>query len=90
MLDQTPLACKAGSLATTNPSGTMKLSIDHSHHFELLRILGHAYYGGSDVQEVLQIAGRLTPGDDEGWYGSLERTGRKPQGDCGRSAGKGI
>ncbi|MGE8449578.1 MAG: alpha/beta hydrolase family protein [Pseudomonadales bacterium] len=46
----------------------MKLSIDHSHHFELLRILGHAYYGGSDVQEVLQIAGRLTPGDDEGWY----------------------
>lgn len=46
----------------------MQLSTDPSHHFELLRILGHAYYGGADVQEVLQVAAALTPGDDEGWF----------------------
>lgn len=46
----------------------MQLSPDPSNHFELLRILGHAYYGGADVQEVLQVASAITPGDDEGWF----------------------
>jgi hypothetical protein len=46
----------------------MQLSPDISHHFELLRILGHSYYGGADVQECLQVAAALKPGDDEGWY----------------------
>ncbi|MGO4714360.1 alpha/beta hydrolase family protein [Bradyrhizobium sp. 2TAF24] len=46
----------------------MLLSPDTSHHFELLRIIGHSYYGGADVQECLQVASALTPGDDESWY----------------------
>lgn len=46
----------------------MQLSPDISHHFELLRILGHSYYGGADVQECLQVAAALKPGDDESWY----------------------
>lgn len=46
----------------------MKLSTDQSHHFELLRMLGHTYYGGADVQEVLDVASAIKPGDDESWY----------------------
>ena len=46
----------------------MQLSSDPSHHFELLRIIGHTYNGGADVQEVLQVASALTPGDDESWF----------------------
>lgn len=46
----------------------MQLSSDTSHHFEILRIIGHSYYGGADVQECLQVAENLAPGDDESWY----------------------
>lgn len=46
----------------------MQLSSDPSHHFEILRILGHSYRGGADVQEVLQVAAAMPPGDDEAWY----------------------
>lgn len=46
----------------------MLLSSDTSHHFEFLRMLGHSYYGGADVQECLQVIAAVTPGDDESWY----------------------
>lgn len=46
----------------------MQLSSDISHHFELLRLLGHTYFGGADPQEVLQVASALADGDDEGWF----------------------
>ena len=49
----------------------MQLSTDASHHYELLRLIGHTYYGGADVNEVLQIADAIAPGDDEGWYREL-------------------
>lgn len=31
-------------------------------------MIGHTYYGGADVQEVLDVAGAIKPGDDESWY----------------------
>lgn len=46
----------------------MQLSSDLSHHFELLRLIGHTYFGGADPQEVLQLASAVAPGDDEGWF----------------------
>lgn len=55
----------------------MKLSTDVSHHFELLRILGHTFNGGADVQEVLQLAAELTPGDDEGWFNAWDALAKR-------------
>ena len=47
---------------------TWTLSKDHSFHFELLRVLGAARFGGADVAEVLAAAGQIAPGDFESWY----------------------
>ena len=67
----------------------MQLSPDPSNHFELLRIIGHTYYGGADVQEVLQVAAELTPGDDEGWFHTWDALARrvKAAGDASKSRG---
>lgn len=45
-----------------------RLHADQTFHFELLRALGAARYGGSDVAEVLAIGGKLEAGDFAGWY----------------------
>jgi Esterase FrsA-like len=46
----------------------MTLSSDGTFNFNLLRWLGLAPYHGSDVAEVLDVAGRITPGDFESWH----------------------
>jgi dienelactone hydrolase len=46
----------------------MILSSDRTFNFNLLRWLGLAPYHGSDVAEVLDVAGRITPGDFESWH----------------------
>ncbi|KAF4781375.1 hypothetical protein HER10_EVM0010935 [Colletotrichum scovillei] len=46
----------------------LRLSPDESFHFELLRLLAHATYGGADVGEVLAIASEITPGDFESFH----------------------
>lgn len=55
----------------------MQLSSDLSHHFELLRLMGHTYFGGADVQEVLQVAGEVKAGDDEGWFVAFDALARR-------------
>ena len=55
----------------------MQLSTDASHHYEFLRLIGHTYYGGADVNEVLQIADAIAPGDDEGWYREFDAAARR-------------
>ncbi|KXH25647.1 hypothetical protein CNYM01_07192 [Colletotrichum nymphaeae SA-01] len=55
----------------------LRLSPDESFHFELLRLLVHATYGGTDVGEVLAIASEITPGDFESFHGAfVERADR--------------
>jgi pimeloyl-ACP methyl ester carboxylesterase len=55
----------------------VQLSTDHSHHFELLRMLGHCYHGASDIQEVLQVAEALLPGNDESWFKEWDALARR-------------
>lgn len=55
----------------------MQLSTDPAHHYELLRLIGHTYYGGADANEVLQIADSIAPGDDEGWYREFDALARR-------------
>jgi len=57
-----------GYLALVSGAGNgtvemVPLSSDDSFHFEILRILGHARYGGSDIAEVLTAAGGIEPGN---------------------------
>ncbi|KAH8809274.1 Alpha/Beta hydrolase protein [Xylogone sp. PMI_703] len=49
-------------------SKMLVLSPDESFHFELLRTLSHARYYGADVNEVLQAAGKIEPGNFESYY----------------------
>lgn len=58
----------------------MQLSSDVSHNFELLRILGHAYHQGADIQEVLQLSAELAPGDDEGWFNAWNALAERVKG----------
>ncbi|QRF63332.1 S9 family peptidase [Variovorax paradoxus] len=67
----------------------MQLSTDLSHHFELLRMLGHAYYGGTDVQEVLDVASAVKPGDDEGWHAEWSRLGDRVRASADLSLSRG-
>ncbi|KAF4625490.1 hypothetical protein G7Y89_g12676 [Cudoniella acicularis] len=57
---------------TTNnqqPTTTiLQLSPDPTFHFELLRVLSHARYSGSDIAEVLVAASQIVPGDFRSWY----------------------
>ncbi|KAH8804378.1 Alpha/Beta hydrolase protein [Xylogone sp. PMI_703] len=46
----------------------LPLSTDVTFHFEILRILAHARYGGADVAEVLSVASRIKPGDFDSWH----------------------
>jgi pimeloyl-ACP methyl ester carboxylesterase len=41
---------------------------DKEFHFQVLRQLGIAPYGGSDINECLITASRIQPGDFESWY----------------------
>jgi len=67
----------------------MRLSSDDSHHFEILRIIGHSYYGGADVQECLQVAAALIPGDDESWYQEWHALAERVQATAGASLARG-
>jgi hypothetical protein len=46
----------------------MKLRSDGTFHFNLLRWLGTAPYGGVDVAEMLDVADRIVAGDFESWH----------------------
>src|SRR6202042_3759484 len=45
----------------------IELSKDHTFHYELLRLLGTARDLGADVAEVLNVAGRIKPGNFDSW-----------------------
>ncbi len=51
----TPWPASADSILPLNPDSTFA--------FEILRVLGHARYGGSDVAEVLTAANTIVPGN---------------------------
>jgi pimeloyl-ACP methyl ester carboxylesterase len=55
------------------------LFTDQSFSFELLRILGEAVYGGSDINECLQTAANIREGDCESWYQEWHRTAEHVQ-----------
>ena len=46
----------------------LPLSSNHNFHFEILRCLSLARYGGADTNDVLQAAGTIKAGDFESWY----------------------
>jgi alpha-beta hydrolase superfamily lysophospholipase len=54
--------------ATTEKVDAMNLSVDLSFNFNLLRLMGTAPYHGADIAEIIDLAGRLTPGDFESWH----------------------
>lgn len=46
----------------------IRLSSDQTFHFELLRVLALASYGGADVGEVLATSAEIIAGDFESYY----------------------
>ena len=58
----------------------MKLMFeDESFSFELLRTVGYAAYGGADLGECLETAGRVHEGDFLSWYEEWALTARRVQ-----------
>ncbi|KAJ1560407.1 hypothetical protein HK405_007206 [Cladochytrium tenue] len=55
----------------------LHLNPDESFHYEILRVLAHARYGGSDVAEVLSAASLIRPGDFESFYDAFARLARR-------------
>jgi dienelactone hydrolase len=53
--------------------GTFPLTADTHFEFEILRNLGLARYGGSDVSEVLKAAASLKTGDFESFHDAFEK-----------------
>ncbi|KAN0067187.1 Alpha/Beta hydrolase fold [Elaphomyces granulatus] len=67
--------CGLGLAATDNSTNStasapsmVQLSTDPDFHFELLRQLAVASYGGADIGEVLTAAAKIVPGDFESFY----------------------
>ena len=50
---------------------------DTQYSFQLLRALGAAPFGGSDIGECLKTAYRIKEGDDNSWYNEWSRTARQ-------------
>lgn len=46
----------------------VQLSADPTFHYQILRALGLASYGGADIGEVLATADQIQPGDFESFY----------------------
>jgi predicted alpha/beta-fold hydrolase len=47
------------------------------YSFQLLRVLGAAPYGGSDIGECLSTANRIKEGDNESWYTEWYTTAKR-------------
>lgn len=58
----------------------LQLSRDATFHVELLRVLGAARDGGSDVAEVLGIADRIEPGNFESWHSRFNELAHRVRG----------
>jgi len=70
--------------------GNMKVAFkDDSFAFEFVRNLGFAYYGGSDVGEMMATAGRITEGDFESWFTEWDKLAHRllSRADASLSAG---
>ncbi len=50
---------------------------DPQFSFQMLRALGSATYGGSDIGECLSTGYRITEGDFESWYSEWNRTAER-------------
>ena len=66
-------ASKPGILMTNNTTFSSNAVVypvfkDKEFHFQVLRQLSIAPYGGSDINECLNTASRIKPGDFESWY----------------------
>lgn len=75
-------ASKPGILNTNNAIFCSSAVIypvfqDKEFHFQVLRQLGIAPYGGSDINECLITASRIQPGDFESWYQEWLATGER-------------
>lgn len=51
----------------------VQLSTDPTFHYQILRALGLASYGGADVGEVLATADEIKPGDFESFYSAFSK-----------------
>ncbi|ETS85567.1 hypothetical protein PFICI_03592 [Pestalotiopsis fici W106-1] len=65
-----------------------KLSEDPNFHYEALRSLGLARYGGSDVAEQLAILPKIKPGDPESWYEEWEALAQRVLSSANEDNGK--
>lgn len=55
----------------------VELSSDPTFHYQILRALGLASYGGADIGEVLATADEIQPGDFESFYNAFHRRGER-------------
>jgi hypothetical protein len=53
------------------------LSSDRTFDFNLLRWQGLAPYRGTDIAEMLDVAGRIVPGDFESWHREFFALGQR-------------
>lgn len=67
--------CQGNFLNVSKSEKFMKLVFDAKQFsFELLRNVGYAVYGGSDIGECLSTAYRIKEGDMESWYTEWYKT----------------
>ncbi|CAK7224509.1 hypothetical protein SCUCBS95973_005541 [Sporothrix curviconia] len=62
-------AAAAAAVNTTDPM--YQLSTDTDYHFEVLRVLAMAPFGGSDIGETLVAAKQLVPGNFTSYYNAF-------------------
>jgi dienelactone hydrolase len=67
----------------------IELSKDHTFHYELLRLLGTARDLGADVAEVLNVAGRIKPGNFDSWSTEFEGLGNRVRSQAHEQARRG-
>ncbi|HVM71371.1 MAG TPA: hypothetical protein VMT91_06400, partial [Anaerolineales bacterium] len=53
---------------------------DTNFSFEFLRLLGETIYGGADINECFQTAGRIEEGNYESWFREWLRTAERIHG----------
>ncbi len=62
------LSLAAYLVLAPDPKGNDRYFKDQHFHYETLRVVAHAPYGGADIGEVLAITRNIREGDLEDWY----------------------
>lgn len=67
-------AMSAWRFLTRRDKGRSRFFTDQAYHFQTLRALGDAAFGGADISEILETIKHIEANDVESWFNAWERT----------------